>query len=221
MVDYYIQELLSRGYEINDPWDIVDLFEERLAKYAGSKYAVCLDSCSNAIFLSLLYNDIVDRTVVLPKHTYASVAMQCIHAGNKIKFVDQSWHGFYQIQGTNIIDSATRFRKKMYVPNSLFCLSFHHRKTLKIGRGGAILTDDKKFVDWCRPMIFDGRHKKVLHEVDNYECIGYHMYMTPEDAAKGLLLFEDVKDINPDTGSSAEYKDLSKQEVFYPYIDHE
>jgi hypothetical protein len=47
------------------------------------------------------------------------------------------------------------------------------------------------------------------------------MYMTPEDAAKGLLLFEDIKDINPDTGSSTEYKDLSKQEVFYPYIDHE
>jgi len=218
MVDYYIQELLSRGYRFDDPWDIVDMFEERLASYAGSKYAVCLDSCSNAIFLALKYNGITNSVVTLPKRTYASVAMQCIHAGNKIKFIEHAWQGNYRIPGTNIIDSATRFRKDIYELDSLLCLSFHHRKTLKIGKGGAILTDDKNFVDWCRPMIFDGRHKRIMHNVDEYEHIGYHMYMTPEDAAKGLLLFEDMGDYNPDTGSSDEYKDLSVQPVFLPHM---
>lgn len=221
MVDYYISELRSHGYTFNDPWDIVDLFEQRLAEYAGSRYAVCLDSCSNAIFLSLKYLGITDSVVTLPKRTYASVAMQCIHAGNNIKFVDDNWQGLYQIPNTNIVDSATRFCKDMYISNSLQSVSFHHRKTLKIGRGGAILTDNKDFVDWCRPMIFDGRNKRILHEVDNYSCIGYHMYMTPEDAAKGLLLFEHINDHNPDTGCASEYKDLSQQPIFFPYIHNE
>jgi hypothetical protein len=68
-------------------------------------------------------------------------------------------------------------------------------------------------------MIYDGRHKYVMHDADDYECIGYHMYMTPEDAAVGLCKLELIGDINPDTGSNLTYKDLSKQPVFLPYID--
>ena len=106
----------------------------------------------------------------------------------------------------------------MYKPGTYYCLSFHHRKVLKIGRGGVILTDDIKFVDWCRPMIYDGRHKYVLHENDDYECIGYYMYMTPEEAAKGIQLMENIPDDNKDTGSSLTYKDLTKRKVFLPHL---
>ena len=106
----------------------------------------------------------------------------------------------------------------MYKRGTYYCVSFHHRKTLKIGRGGVILTDDADFVKWCRPMIYDGRHKEVMHNVDDYECIGYHMMMTPEEAALGLLKMEAIRDVNPDSGSSSTYKDLSKQSVFDPYL---
>jgi hypothetical protein len=44
------------------------------------------------------------------------------------------------------------------------------------------------------------------------------MYMTPEEAANGLLLMENINEYNPDTGSNLTYKDLSKQSVFAPYI---
>lgn len=213
-----ISQLKDKGYDIKDPWDAVTLFENKLAEYSGSKYAVCLDSCSNAIFLCLKYLGIVGQTLTLPKHTYASVPMQCIHAGNFIRFEDRAWTGCYQIGNTAIYDGATIFKKNMYISNTYFCLSFHHRKTLKIGRGGAILTDDKAFVDWACPMIYDGRHKYVNHADDNYECIGYHMYMTPEDAAVGLLKFETIADYNLDTGDNFSYKDLSKQPVFHPYM---
>jgi hypothetical protein len=57
-----------------------------------------------------------------------------------------------------------------------------------------------------------------MHNVDDYECIGYHMMMTPEEAADGLLKMETIADFNPDTGSSKTYKDLSKQSVFDPYV---
>lgn len=213
-----IYDLKERGYIINDPWDAVTLFENRLAEYSGSKYAVCVDSCSNAIFLCLKYHNIVNEVITLPKNTYASVPMQVIHAGNKVRFLDIPWSGYYRIGETPIIDGAVRFRKGMYVKDSYYTVSFHHRKTLKIGTGGVILTDDIDFVNWCRPMIYDGRHKYTPHSEDTYECIGYHMYMTPEQAATGLILMENIADMNPDTGSSETYKDLTLQKVFEPHI---
>jgi dTDP-4-amino-4,6-dideoxygalactose transaminase len=208
------EELKFKGYKFDDPWDIVDLFEKKLAEYAGSKYAVCVDSCSNAIFLCLKYLQISNQTIDIPKNTYASVPMQCIHAGNVVNFIDKTWQGYYQLTPTPIVDSATRFTKNMYIPDTYYCLSFHHRKILNIGKGGAILTDDKSFVDWAMPMIYDGRHRKIKYDDDSLECIGYHMYMTPEDAAKGLLLFENIKDHNADIGSDKTYKDLSTQPIF-------
>lgn len=202
-----------------NPWDTVTEFENKLAEYAGSKYAVCVDSCSNAMFLCLKYLGITGQIITLPKHTYASTPMQCIHAGNQIRFKDIEWSGEYHLGDTPVVDAATRFRKGMYKPDTYYCVSFHHRKTLKIGRGGVILTNNKEFVDWCRPMIYDGRHKYVMHDVDDYECIGYHMYMTPEDAEVGLTKLSSIADYNPDTGSNLTYKDLSKQSVFLPYIN--
>ena len=213
-----LDELRIKNYNISDPWDAVTLFENRLAEYAGSKYAVVVDSCSSALFLCMKYLGISDSIITLPKNTYASVPMQCIHAGNKIRFLDIPWSGYYRLGETDIIDAAVRFKRNMYIKDTYYCLSFHHRKVLKIGRGGVILTDDSTFVDWCRPMIYDGRHKYTLHEQDDYECIGYHMYMTPEEAAKGLLLMEGIADDNADTGSNNTYKDLSKQKVFEPYV---
>ena len=213
-----ISQLISKGYAINDPWDAVTLFENKLAEYAGSKYAVCTDSCSNAMFLCMKYLGVTGQVLELPKNTYASTPMQCIHAGNKIRFVDREWSGEYPLGNTPIIDAATRFRRGMYIPDTYYCLSFHHRKTLKIGRGGVILTNDAEFVRWCRPMIYDGRHKEVMHDVDDYECIGYHMMMTPEEAAVGLIKMETIADHNPDTGSNLTYKDLTKQPVFDKYL---
>lgn len=213
-----ISQLISKGYTINDPWDTVTIFEDKLAEYAGSKYAVCLDSCSNALYLCLQYLKIKDTVIEIPKHTYASVPMQIIHSGNRIRFIDKKWSGDYHLGDTPVVDGATRFRKGMYIQNSYYCVSFHHRKTLKIGRGGVILSDDKNFVDWCRPMIYDGRHKEVMYKDDQLACIGYHMYMTPEDAAIGIMKLDELPDYNPDTGSDQAYTDLSKQKIFDNYL---
>lgn len=213
-----ITELINKGYKIEDPWDAVTLFEQRLAEYAGSQYAVCVDSCSHGLFLSMKYLEVKDQIIEFPKHTYVSPPMQAIHAGNYVRFKDIEWSGYYYLGHTRIVDAATRFCRGMYIPGTYFCVSFHHRKTLKIGRGGVILTDDKDFVTWARPMIYDGRNKNTMYQNDKFQCIGYHMYMTPEEATKGLLLMEDINVINSDTGSNKTYKDLSLEPVFQPYI---
>ena len=50
-----LDQIKELGYEWSDPRDVIDIFENKVAKFAGSKYAVSCDCCSNGIFLSLMY----------------------------------------------------------------------------------------------------------------------------------------------------------------------
>ena len=109
------------------------------------------------MFLCLKYLNITGQTIEIPGRTYSSVPMQIIHAGNKIRFTDNDWDGMYHLGNTSIVDAAVMFTHGMYQPDTYMCTSFHHRKTLKLGRGGCVFTDDPDFVSWCRPMIYDGR----------------------------------------------------------------
>ena len=212
-----IEELTKMGYTATDPWDAVSIFEKELGKYTGARHVVALDSCSNSIFLCLKYLGITDQVIELPARTYSSVPMQIIHSGNRVRFVDKKWWGDYQIGDTPIVDCATRLLYNMYRPYTYTCVSFHHRKILKLGRGGAILTDDDAFADWCRPMIYDGRHKYTQYDSDTLACIGYHMYMTPEDALRALKLLLALPRHNDSTGSYKSYTDLREQKIFEPY----
>jgi hypothetical protein len=45
--------------------------------------------------------------------------------------------------------------------------------------------------------------------------------MTPEDAARGIILMDSVPEENEDTGGSATYSDLSDRDVFKPYVEKE
>ena len=55
----------------HNPYDIVKMFEEEVAKYTGSKFAVSVDSCTNAIFLCCKYLSVEEVTI--PSKTYLSV----------------------------------------------------------------------------------------------------------------------------------------------------
>ena len=43
---------------MNNVYDCTNELETKLAEYTGAPYAVCLDNCSNAIFLSLMYEGV-------------------------------------------------------------------------------------------------------------------------------------------------------------------
>ena len=68
----------------HNPFKIVRMFEEEIAEYAGSKYAVSVDSCTNALFLCCKYLDV--KEVTIPCKTYLSVPMSIIHSGAKVVF---------------------------------------------------------------------------------------------------------------------------------------
>ena len=54
----------------------------------------------------------------------------------------------------------------------------------------------------------------VSYTEDEFGCIGYNMYMTPEDAARGLILMKHTPKENEDSGGSFDNRDLSKQTIF-------
>ena len=57
---------------------------------------------------------------------------------------------------------------------------------------------------------YDGRHLDRKYDEDNFEIIGYHMYLTPEQACIGLEKLEQFDDKKISIGSSKTYKSLSK-----------
>jgi dTDP-4-amino-4,6-dideoxygalactose transaminase len=208
-----IPSLEKEGFVIKDPWDVVDAFEKKVAAYAGSQYAVSLDNCTNAIVLGLKYLN-YKGGITLPKNTYMSVPATIINAGGFVKFKDIEWSGMYQLYPTPIYDSATRFRKGMYIQGSYQCLSFHKKKILGIGKGGMILTNDKDAYDWFKIARYEGRHMDVPCAEDTFDMIGWNMYMPPEQAAYGIALFNQLPDYNEDCGSSEIYHDISIFDVY-------
>lgn len=194
-------------------FDTVRAFEDTIAEYAGSKYAVAVDSCTNAIFLCCLYCNIKGQEVTIPARTYPSVPCSIIHAGGKVRFKDQKWSGTYRLEPYPIVDGAKRFTKGMYEKGMFHCLSFHARKHLNIGRGGIILTDNEAAVAWFKQARFDGR-KECKLENDNFTMLGWNFYMTPEQAARGLWLMMMMADSNADLEEIPDYPDLSNYEAY-------
>ena len=206
-------DLLTRaGYTWKDPMDIVDLFEAKVAEFAGSKYAVAVDCCSHGIFLALKYLN-AQGEIEVPSHTYISVPTQVIHAGCQVKFVDIEWQGVYQLKPYPVYDGAVRWQKGMY-QGGFHALSFQIKKRIPIGKGGMILTDDWAAYEWFKRASHDGRTRGVNFIKDDITMLGYHYYMTPEDAARGILLMDQTDDWNQDTGNQDSYSDLSTLDIF-------
>lgn len=180
-----------------------------MAAFAGAKYGVAVDSCSTALFLSCLAYDVEEVTI--PARTYISVPAGIMRAGGRVNFEDREWSGAYELEPYHITDSALRMRQGMYT-RGLYCVSFHMRKLLPIGRGGMILTDDLFVAGWLRKMRFDGRDGNVPFMEDKIQFLGYNAYMTPEQAARGLQLLENLPPDLPDL--PAVYPDLRHMPVF-------
>ena len=212
-----LDQIKELGYEWSDPRDVIDIFENKVAKFAGSKYAVSCDCCSNGIFLSLMYlqqsNQFVsDINVTIPLHTYVSIPMQIMHARYGVNYEDIEWSGIYQLKPFQIWDGAGRWTEGMYVRNNaLHVLSFQIKKRIPIGRGGMILTNSEHAYQWLKLATYDGRDLTLPYTHENHvQQIGYHMYMTPEDAARGIILIDSTPDVNEDTQNNTMYPDLKE-----------
>ena len=191
------------------------MFEEEIAEYTGAPYAVAVDSCTNALFLTCKYLEV--NEVTIPSKTYLSVPMSIIQAGGGVIFdrtpSTNHWEGIYQLKPYPIYDAAKRLTSNMYISNSFMCLSFHIKKLLGIGKGGMILTDNKEAVNWFKKARYEGRSEKFYKD-DNIKSLGWNMYMTPQEAAHGLCLMQNYPQHSEDIREVNGYRDLTEFEVF-------
>ena len=202
-------------------YKITEAFEKALCDYTGAKYAVAVDSQSNALFLTLKYQNVTGRVIRIPARTYPSVPCEIIHAGARVEFYPvkgKTIKGAYRLKNTATIDSALRFTCAMYVPGSFMCVSFTGPyKHLKLGKGGAILTDNYKAYLWFKRARFSGRRECSYHD-DNIDALGWNFYMMPDIAARGLLLMNQFYDMDGKAKENEDleipYPDLSKFEVY-------
>jgi dTDP-4-amino-4,6-dideoxygalactose transaminase len=209
-----------------NPYRYVEDFEEVLSEYTGAPFVVCCESCSAALYMCCFRDRVseLSRPVEFPRFTYPSAPNAVIHAGGKVSFSDMAgdWQkrGIYRMHPTRIYDSAKMISKNMYqslnriedFPGALICLSFHAKKALPIGRGGAILCNIEEDAEWFKCMRHDGRHHGEELPNDTLVGPGWNFLMQPEQAARGLTLMNQLKDINicaPDP-----YQDLSKYEWY-------
>jgi FkbM family methyltransferase len=214
-------KLRKPGTLSSSVYDVTKSFEERLAEYTGAPYAVTIDNQSNALFLALYYEKITGKTIKIPSRTYPSVPCEIIHAGGKVEFefvYGSTLKGPYQLLPTNVWDSALRFTTDMYIPGTHMCLSFTGPyKHLKLGKGGAILTDDFEAYKWFKRARYSGRNEVSYHD-DNFDMLGWNFYMMPEIASRGLLLMNQFYNMDgtPKHNEDLElpYPDLSKFDVY-------
>ena len=135
-------------------FEIVTEFENKLAKFLGSPYAVAVDCCTHGIELCLRLTNA--KSITVPKRTYLSIPFLSHKLNIDLKWKDENWTDYYYLT-SNIIDAAVLWKKDSYIPGTFMCISFQFKKHLALGRGGCILTDNKEAALKLKKMSYDGR----------------------------------------------------------------
>ena len=202
-------------------YETVERFERRVADRFGMAHGIAVDCCTSAIFLCIKWRQRCGYRydyATIPCRTYISVPFALQDCGLTVRFSAQAWGSFYEVEPWGVMDAAKHWKfpelvdQRQRHPHSLlWCFSFHIKKPIPIGRGGMILTDDAEAAEWLRRARYDGR-SGVAFDKDNIKERGWHRYITPEQAGRGLSLM----DIYPDGVDIPFelYPDLSKMEVF-------
>ena len=78
---------------------VIEEFENKIAKFFGSPYAVAVDCCTHGIELCLRQQNI--KCITVPKRTYISVPFLANKLGIELRWKNEHWEDYYKIGGTN------------------------------------------------------------------------------------------------------------------------
>jgi dTDP-4-amino-4,6-dideoxygalactose transaminase len=192
-------------------FEVIGAFEEKLAKFFGSPYAVAVDSCTHGVELCLRYTNA--KSITVPKRTYLSIPFLSHKLGIELIWKDENWLDYYYLT-ENVIDAAVLWKKNSYIPNTFMSISFQYQKHLSLGRGGVILTDNKEAAIQLKKMSYDGRIPLIPWREQNIDTIGYHYYMTPETAENGLNKLDKAIQTEPRQWVVTDWVDLTQMKIF-------
>jgi dTDP-4-amino-4,6-dideoxygalactose transaminase len=126
---------------------------------------------------------------------------------------DNDWQDYYFLTD-KVADAAVLWRKNSYISGTFMSVSFQFQKHLSLGRGGMILFDDEDAWLKLKKMSYDGRLPGVPWREQNIDSIGYHYYLPPETAEKGLWKLPEAIETPPKKWVITDWPDLTKMTVF-------
>ena len=192
-------------------FDVVTKFENKIAEFFGSPYAVAVDCCTHGVELCLRYTEA--KEINSPIRTYISIPFLSKKLNLKLQWDNNVWKDYYYVT-PDIIDAAVLWKKNSYISNTYMCVSFQFQKHLSLGRGGIILTDDKQSAINLKRLSYDGRHPDIPWREQDIDMIGYHYYMNPEIAQIGLDKFDKAVDTPPREWKYEDWPDLTTMKIF-------
>lgn len=192
-------------------FNTVTEFENQVAEFFGSPYAVAVDSCTHGVELCLRY--ICEDSIKVPKNTYLSIPFLSYKLGIKLEWKTEDWVDYYYLTD-KIIDAAVLWKPNSYIPGTYMSLSFQYQKHLSLGRGGMILLDNEFDAIQLKKMSYDGRLPNIPWRDQNINTIGYHYYMTPETAQLGLDKLSNAKKTPPRQWTINDWPDLTQMNIF-------
>jgi len=195
-------------------FDTVRQLENRVAEFFGSPYAVAVDCCTHGIELCMRYQNL--SYINVPKRTYIAVPFLAKKLDITLNWKDENWQDYYKINEhfKPIYDAAVLWKKNSYISGSFMCISFQFQKHLNLGRGGIILCDTKEDYLNLKKMAYDGRDPDIPWRDQDISSMGYHYYMTPETAQKGLDKLDEAINTKPRQWVVTDWPDVSLMKVF-------
>ena len=74
-------------------FEIIKKFEDKIADFFGSKFAVAVDSCTHGI--ELCFKHTKETKINVPKRTYLSVPFLAEKMNLQRKWRDEEWEDYY------------------------------------------------------------------------------------------------------------------------------
>jgi dTDP-4-amino-4,6-dideoxygalactose transaminase len=189
----------------------VTFFENKIAEFFGSPYAIAVDSCTHGVELALRLTKADHITV--PTRTYLSIPFLADKLNIKRSWKEEDWVDYYYITD-RVVDAAVLWKPKSYIPNTFMAISFQYQKHLSLGRGGVILCDNLEEAKELKKMSYDGRHPAIPWREQNIDVVGYHYYMTPETAQLGLDKLPSAVLSEPRQWTVNDWPDLTQMNIF-------
>jgi dTDP-4-amino-4,6-dideoxygalactose transaminase len=192
-------------------FEAVSRFESEVSSFFGAPYGVAVDCCTHGLELCLRQTQA--SSISVPKNTYISVPFLANKLDIQLNWREEDWVDYYFLT-PEVVDAAVLWREDSYIPGTFMCLSFQFQKHLSLGRGGMILTDNKKAYECLKKMSYDGRIQDVPWREQDINLMGYHYYMTPETAEMGLGKLPHAIKNQPRQWTISDWPDLTQMEVF-------
>ncbi|MFL2603718.1 MAG: DegT/DnrJ/EryC1/StrS family aminotransferase [Flavobacteriaceae bacterium] len=192
-------------------FNTVEKFENKLAEFFGSPYAVAFDSCTHGIEACLYLTKA--KKIIVPKRTYISIPFLAKKMNIFLEWKDENWQDYYFLT-ENIIDAAVLWKPNSFISNTFMSLSFQYQKHLSLGRGGAVLCSNIEEYEALKKLSYDGRLPNIPWRKQNIQTFGLHYYMTPETAQIGIDKLEDAINSTPKKWTITDWPDLTLLKVF-------